>query len=345
MKDNSNGDAVRLRVGFVLARNFTLSAFASFVDVLRLAGDEGDRSRRRHCDWQVLSDSARPICSSCGTSVLPDKVDFQPGDFDYIIVIGGVMHEGGGDLSAWQERVLHLAAQKGVPLIGICTGVFALCRAGLMKGHKCCVSWFHHADFIERFDSISPIANQLFVVDRDRLTSSGGVGAAHLAAYLVNRHIGAAAAAKSLHILMIDRPLGESVPQPQTGMEMQVRDPFVRKALILIQQHMSVPMTTDAIAKRLGIGRRQLERRFRNAIGAGPARAGRIARLRHGERLVQMSGLTLIDAAVECGFCDGSHFARAFRAEFGRSPTSGASTDREIPDLQTEQQGRQKVTD
>jgi len=39
----------RLRVGFLLARRFTLCAFANFVDVLRLAADEGDRSRPILC--------------------------------------------------------------------------------------------------------------------------------------------------------------------------------------------------------------------------------------------------------------------------------------------------------
>src|SRR5215472_3699218 len=42
----SNEPEPRLRVGFLLARRLTLCAFANFVDVLRLAADEGDRSRR-----------------------------------------------------------------------------------------------------------------------------------------------------------------------------------------------------------------------------------------------------------------------------------------------------------
>jgi len=36
----------RLRVGFVLTPRFTLTAFAGFIDALRLAADEGDRSRQ-----------------------------------------------------------------------------------------------------------------------------------------------------------------------------------------------------------------------------------------------------------------------------------------------------------
>ena len=38
-RPRSNG--VRLSVGFILAKRFTLCAFANFVDVLRLAADEG----------------------------------------------------------------------------------------------------------------------------------------------------------------------------------------------------------------------------------------------------------------------------------------------------------------
>ena len=37
----------KLRVGFLLTPRFTLVAFAGFVDALRLAADEGDRSRQR----------------------------------------------------------------------------------------------------------------------------------------------------------------------------------------------------------------------------------------------------------------------------------------------------------
>ncbi len=45
----------QLNVGFILAQRFTLCALANFVDVLRLAADEGDRSRPILCSWKVLS--------------------------------------------------------------------------------------------------------------------------------------------------------------------------------------------------------------------------------------------------------------------------------------------------
>ena len=99
------------------------------------------------------------------------------------------------------------AAAAGVPLVGVCTGAFILHRAGLMHGYRACVSWFHHADFLERFDGLEPVSDQIFVVDRDRLTCSGGVSSAHLAAFSSSGTSARARAAKSLHIMIIDEAM------------------------------------------------------------------------------------------------------------------------------------------
>jgi transcriptional regulator GlxA family with amidase domain len=52
MKSGSNNPAQsRLKSGFILARSFTFSAFAMFVDTLRLASDEADKFGCRFADW------------------------------------------------------------------------------------------------------------------------------------------------------------------------------------------------------------------------------------------------------------------------------------------------------
>ena len=169
-----------LSIGFVLTSRFTLCAFANFVDVLRLAADEGDRSRPIRCHWQVLSATGDPVRSSCGVSVQPDAGLGDPARFDYIVVVGGLIDEI-ARLNPAYVAFLQRASSAGVPLVGVCTGAFVLHAAGLMDGYKCCVSWFHRADFLESFDGLAPVSDQIFVVDRDRITCSGGASSAHLA--------------------------------------------------------------------------------------------------------------------------------------------------------------------
>src|SRR3546814_18761231 len=61
----------KLRVGFILAPRFTLAAFANFVDAVRLAADDGDRSQQIECEWEVLGEPGELIESRCGLHVQP----------------------------------------------------------------------------------------------------------------------------------------------------------------------------------------------------------------------------------------------------------------------------------
>lgn len=309
----------RLRVGFVLAPRFTLSAFACFVDVLRLAADEGDRSRRVLCDWRVLSPDGAPVASSCGVSVSADERPGDPRRFDYVAVVGGLVEEI-ERLDPALAAFLRRAAEARVPLIGLCTGAFALHRLGLMEGRRACVSWFHHEDFLERFGGPRPVSDRIFAVDRGRLTGAGGVGSAHLAAWLVDRHVGPAAARKSLAILIVDEPLPADRPQPGPPLETATRDPLVRRALLAMRESLDAPPSVADLARRLGVGRRRLERRFHDALGTTPARAGRAMRLAQARHLLGGGDRSVAEIAAETGFCDASHLIRAFRAAEGTTP-------------------------
>ncbi|GAA0310497.1 GlxA family transcriptional regulator [Rhodovulum strictum] len=311
----------RLRVGFVLARRFTLSAFANFVDVLRLAADEGDRSRPIHCSWKVLSASMDPVRSSCGIAVGPDEPLGDPARFDYIVVIGGLIDEI-ARLDPDYTAFLRRAAEARIPLVGVCTGAFVLHRAGLMQGYRCCVSWFHHDDFLEQFDGLMPVSDRIFVVDRDRLTCSGGASSAHLAAFLVERHIGRAAAQKSLRIMIIAEDMAGDDPQPGLPLDLKTRDPLVRKALLHIQQNMDAPPNVAAVADRLGVSRRKLERHFHEALGLSPNAAFLRVRLAQVRLLLDRSDRSVTQIAAATGFCDASHLIRAFRQAEGMTPAA-----------------------
>jgi transcriptional regulator GlxA family with amidase domain len=309
----------RLNIGFILARRFTLCAFANFVDVLRLAADEGDRSRPILCGWRVLSPTTTAIASSSGVSVQPDERLGDPARFDYLVVVGGLVDEI-ENLHPETVRFLASAAAAGVPLVGVCTGAFILHRAGLMQGYRACVSWFHHDDFLERFDGLEPVSDQIFVVDRDRLTCSGGVSSAHLAAFIVERHLGRARAAKSLHIMIIDEAMAAEVPQPGMPLALATDDPLVRKALNVMQQSIDAPLAIGRVVARLGVGRRKLERHFREALGMTPLQADRLIRIEQAKHLLATTGRSATQVAADTGFCDLPHLIRVFRTAEGMTP-------------------------
>ncbi|KAA0011292.1 GlxA family transcriptional regulator [Billgrantia pellis] len=309
-----------LSVGFVLLHRFTLLPFAAFVDCLRLAADEGDRSRQLRCHWTFMTSTGEPAASSCGASITPCEPLRDPEEFDYIVVIGGVLDDA-DRIDTTALTYLGKAASAQVPLVGLCTGVFALIQAGLMSGRRCCVSWYHHRDMIQRFPAIEPVADRLFIDDGDRLTCAGGSAAADLAAYLVERHLGKAWAMKSLRIMLLEEARAGAHPQPQPVVFGKIEDRLVRRSIAVLEQHLGEPISMEALAERVGTSRRNLERRFREALGVGPQKFARDLRLRYGLWLLHYSGKSITEIGERCGFADTAHFSRHFRTAFGMPPS------------------------
>ena len=309
-----------LSVGFVLMPSFTLLPFSAFIDALRLAADEGDHSEQIHCRWTVMGPDLRKITSSSGVAIEPWDTYRDPAEFDYIVVVGGLLSEtlhGNQHIIDYLKRV----DRAHIPIIGLCTGSFAMIRAGLMQNRRCCVSWFHHKDLTDRFTDVIPVADQLFVDDGDRITCAGGAVAADLAAYIIERHLGQSWARKSLRILVMDSPRPANAPQPPPTSDYQVKNKSVVRALLLMEQNLSRPLSTDEIANRLNISKRQLERLFVHDTGESLQKFYRAIRLSYGLWLLQNTPRSITDIAQECGFADTAHFSRAFRSVFGKRPT------------------------
>src|SRR3546814_17155997 len=111
----------KLRVGFILAPRFTLAAFANFVDAVRLAADDGDRSQQIECEWEVLGEPGEMIESSCGLHVQPWGVIASPERFEYSVVVGGILHGKTRDSSHVTVFLTHSESTRG-PLLCLCTG-------------------------------------------------------------------------------------------------------------------------------------------------------------------------------------------------------------------------------
>lgn len=310
----------QLSVGFILLSHFTLLPFAAFIDCLRLAADEGDTSRQIRVRWCVLGADSRPVRSSCGIEMPPWEGFGDPARFDYIVVVGGLLnHE--SPSNAATLSFLQRAAAADVSLIGLCTGPFTLIQAGLMRGRRCCVSWYHYHDLVERHPEVTPVADQLFVVDGKRITCAGGMAAADLAAWLVERHCGQAWAQKSLHIMLIDHARRGSTSQPQQTLYEHVQDNRVRRAIHLIEQQLADPPTTSQLAQQLNVSKRQLERGFQKELDMGPQHFSRQLRLHYGLWLLTRTNRNITEVSAECGFADTAHFSRQFKTQFGRTPS------------------------
>lgn len=85
-----------------------------------------------------------------------------------------------------------------------------------------------------------------------------------------------------------------------------------------------------AVAVRVGLSTRQLERRFREEIGMGPKLFCRMQRFQRVFRAMEDPGANWLTAALECGYYDQSHLIRDFRDFAGDTPAAILSSDTDL---------------
>ena len=75
------------------------------------------------------------------------------------------------------------------------------------------------------------------------------------------------------------------------------------------------------LARSVGVGRRQLERRFRASVGLSPKQMGRVVRFQRAiDLLLEAPATPLASIAVRCGYFDQAHFGAEFRRLAGEPP-------------------------
>ncbi|WP_297591414.1 DJ-1/PfpI family protein, partial [Roseibium sp.] len=162
-----------VRFAFVLTPAFTLLPLAGFADAVRHSSDEADRSRQIFCHWEVLGHDLTPVTSSTGMAVTPWKTYAEAGDYDYVVVVGGLLDHL-DEIHEDTYNFLRESHAKGATLVGLCTGSFTLARTGLLDGCRAAIHAHHRPEFIEMFPNVVPVENELYVSEGDILTCPGG---------------------------------------------------------------------------------------------------------------------------------------------------------------------------
>ena len=315
-----------IRVAFVLSPQFTLLPFAGFIDAMRHSADEGDRSRQIFCRWECVAATLDPIAASCGIEVLPWRTFGDPGAYDYVVVVGGL-------LSAFDQHhpqtfeFLRRAHARGVSIVGLCTGSFALAEAGLMRGRRCAVHIHHRQQLLESYNEVIPVVNEMYVQDEKLITSPGGTAAIDLAVEILSEHSGRNRGMKGMTALVVDEHRGAHHVGRLPFQDLEECGEWrVETAVRLMRQNLRDPCSINRLAQMVGSTVRQLDRSFRRHADRTPQSLWREMRLQHARWRLMNSNRSITQIAHECGFADSSHFSRWFKRVFKQPPQSYRKT-------------------
>jgi len=108
----------------------------------------------------------------------------------------------------------------------------------------------------------------------------------------------------------------------QVGLDAAEGSACIAKARELIAAHLGQPLSIARLATLCDVHPARLTRAFRRELGVGLGAYQRRVRLEHALRLVGETNAPLSEVALVCGFCDQSHFSRAFKVAYGATPAN-----------------------
>lgn len=302
-------------IGFLLLDNFTLISLASAIEPLRMANQLAGREIYR---WYTLSLDGMPIRASDGLQVTPDASIAIPLSLDWVVVCGGVSPHH----SVTREHVSWLQSQsRQLRRLGaVCTGSWALARAGLLDGYEVSTHWECLAAMQEAFPRVA-LSTRLFSIDRDRFTASGGTAPLDMMLNLIGRDHGRELSAGISEMFICERVRSE---QDQQRVPLRhvlgTTQPKLLEIVALMESNLEEPIGLDELASYVGVSRRQLERLFQKYLNCSPSRYYLKLRLVRARQLLKQTPLSIIEVASACGFVSTPHFSKCYREYFNVPP-------------------------
>ncbi len=165
------------------------------------------------------------------------------------------------------------------------------------------------------------MTTELFEIDRNRFTCSGGTAAIDLMLNMIARQHGHELAAQVADQFMHERIRDEHDHQRMSlPARLGVRHSKLLGVIGLMEQNLEEPLSRSDLAVSAGLSTRQLERLFRKYLNRSPARYYLELRLNKARLLLLQTNMSVIDVALACGFVSASHFSKCYRDFFGRTP-------------------------
>jgi AraC family transcriptional regulator, glycine betaine-responsive activator len=316
----------RSKFAFLTLPRYSMIALSNAVEPLRMANILTGQTVYQ---WSIASLDGQPTPASNGLQLAPTVPLEQVGTPDILFVCGGVAVQ-----EAVSSRVLSALrrlAERRVPLGGLCTGGYALAKAGLLDKYRATIHWENLSALREEFPRIH-LSDQLFSIDRDRFTCSGGVAPLDLMLHLVESKLGARVSQLISEQFIVDRVRSDRDRQyVPLRAQIGVSHESLIKVAQLMEENIEKPLSLDEIAAATQLSRRQIERLFKRHLNCVPKRYYLQMRLRRARELLLQTSMPIIDITTACGFQSPPHFSRCYRAQFGCPPSAERQTRQSRP--------------
>jgi len=311
-------------VWIVVFPNFLLLDATGPVQVFSSANDEAiDAGLPAPYRVRIAAPGGGAVVSSSGVSLLAEPLPEVGLEQATLIVSGGRVRDlpsetTDGATLDW----IRVASRAVARCCAVCTGAFVLARAGLLDGRRVVTHWQDVEALQAEHPSLQVQDNAIHVLDGKFYTSAGISAGMDLALSLVEEDLGrgrALAVAKRL-VLFLKRPGGQR--QFSAELLAQSLDDGVHARLSdWLKPRLRQELRIEDMAEACALSVRTLHRRLRDEADLTPAQLLARLRMESACRMLERPGVSVKQAARDCGFGSEYNLRRAFSSQLGVLPS------------------------
>nr|WP_100549924.1 MULTISPECIES: GlxA family transcriptional regulator [unclassified Pseudomonas] len=265
--------------------------------------------------FHLVSETGGTVMSSHGFSVNTEPLRSEGYD---TIIISGYLEL--GEPSPELLACLSSASSQSRRIASLCTGVFVLADAGLLKGKRVTTHWLHIPEFKKRHPTIKIDDDRLFIVDGQIWTCAGMSAGVDLALAMVENDLGIDLVRRVARKLVIPQRRGAAQPQLSTLLEMDPKSDRIQLALAYARDNLSGDLSVTVLANIARLSPRQFSRLFVEETGKTPAKAIESLRVEAARIMMETSRHPVEVIARETGFRDRERMRQAFLRAYGKPP-------------------------
>ncbi len=264
-----------------------------------------DRSAREpglpRFDFRVCTVVPGTVRLKGGVSLQVDRGLEATADAD-LVIMAPFGDDDGQDIPEPVLDALRAAHRRGAWVMSICSGAFALARAGLLDGRRCTTHWHFSGLLAAQYPAAIVDENVLYVQDGRVITSAGTAAGIDACLHLIRVEFGAKVAAGIARDMVVPphRDGGQAQyidrPIPACGSEPMER------LLEWMVRHLQEEHSVNELAARVHMSPRTFARRFRAETGATPAAWLNAQRVLRAQELLETTDLSIDEVARAAGF-------------------------------------------
>ncbi|MET7254729.1 GlxA family transcriptional regulator [Dyadobacter jiangsuensis] len=309
-----------LQLGLLITNRHRLLSVAAILDVFESVNSFYERANQPHFfNITLFSPDAEPG-KFYGAYPMQSIHEFTKQDLILVPAFGS----GDVQLSIMSNQCcipwLWEQYKNGAELASFCTGAFLLAAGGLLNGKHATT----HIDAAEvlasNFPDVIMKSDAVVTEDKGIFTSGGATSSFHLMLYLIQRFCGKDLTLRTAKMFAIDMDreqqtyFGTFTPPQNHG------DGLVNMAQQKIEKEYQEGSTIEVLIQDIPASRRNVVRRFKQAIGVTPIEYLQRTRIEAAKKLLAQTDQSVLEVMLNSGYNDLKSFRQLFKKSTGVTP-------------------------